>query len=251
MNKKTPNSAPALRAPGTPNCSILIVDDDEGILWVLERLLREKGFGVTTARDGRTALELIKKGGFSTAIIDIRMPGKDGLEVLEEIGGTLPVIIMTAQGTMKNAIEAMKRGAFDYITKPFDLDEMEVIVEKALENKRLKDEVSLLKDRLKERLAKETTIIGKSKTMQGLFKTIGRIAQKDVTVLIHGESGTGKELVARVIHLSSSRKEGPFIPINSAAIPRELMESELFGHEKGAFTGATEERPGTFELAHG
>jgi len=230
---------------------ILIADDDESILWILERFLKEKGHDVITTSDGNTAIGLIRGGGFSTAIIDIRMPGKDGFEVLQEIGSVVPVIIMTAQGTMKNAIEAMKKGAFDYITKPFDLDEVEVIVEKALENKRLKEEVSQLKGRLKERLAKETTIIGKSKAMQGIFKTIGKIAQRDVTVLIQGESGTGKELVARVIHLNSPGGDGPFIALNSAAIPKELMESELFGHERGAFTGAVEERPGKFELAQG
>ncbi|MBI5683318.1 MAG: sigma-54-dependent Fis family transcriptional regulator [Deltaproteobacteria bacterium] len=230
---------------------LLVVDDDESILWVIERFLKEKGMDLTTARDGRKAFELIDKNDFDTAIIDISMPEKSGLDILSELDRdkNLPVIIMTAQGTMKNAVEAMKGGAFDYITKPFDLDELAVIVERAIENKRLKDEVFSLKGKLKQKLAKETTIIGKSKAMQEIFKTIGKVSPTDATVLIQGESGTGKELIAKAIHANSLRTEGPFIAINSAAIPKELMESELFGHEKGAFTGAVEERHGKFELA--
>ncbi len=232
---------------------VLIADDDESILWVLQQMFKDKRIDTAEARDGKTALEMLKAQDFSVAIMDIRMPEKDGLDVLKEIrtaGLKIPIIIMTAQGTMKNAIEAMKRGAFDYITKPFDIGELEIIVDRALEHKKLKDEVSNLKDRLKEKWAGEVTFVGKSKTVQDVFKTVGKIAPKDVPVIIQGESGTGKELVAKLIHTNSARNEGPFIAVNSAAIPKELMESELFGYEKGAFTGALETRQGKFELAN-
>jgi len=232
---------------------VLIVDDDESILWILQRMFKDKKIETVEARDGKSALEMLKDQDLSIAIMDIRMPEKDGLDVLREIketGCQTPIIIMTAQGTMKNAVEAMKHGAFDYITKPFDIGELEILVDRALEHRKLKQEVANLKDRLKERVAKEITFIGKSKAVQDVFKTVGRIAPKDVPVIIQGESGTGKELVAKLIHTNSPRNEGPFIAVNSAAIPRELMESELFGYEKGAFTGAIETRLGKFELAN-
>jgi two-component system nitrogen regulation response regulator GlnG len=232
---------------------VLIVDDDESILWILQRMFKDKKIETVEARDGKSALEMLKGQDLSIAIMDIRMPEKDGLDVLREIketGCQTPIIIMTAQGTMKNAVEAMKHGAFDYITKPFDIGELEILVDRALEHRKLKQEVANLKDRLKERVAKEITFVGKSKAVQDVFKTVGRIAPKDVPVIIQGESGTGKELVAKLIHTNSPRNEGPFIAVNSAAIPRELMESELFGYEKGAFTGAIETRLGKFELAN-
>lgn len=232
---------------------VLIADDDESILWVLKQMFKDKNIDTAEARDGKTALEMLNTQNFSLAIMDIRMPEKDGLDVLKEIkeaGSKTPIIIMTAQGTMKNAIEAMKRGAFDYITKPFDIAELEMLVDRTLEHRQLKEEVSILKDRLKERVAKEITFVGKSKIVQDVFKTVGKIAPKDVSVIIQGESGTGKELVAKLIHTNSLRNEGPFIAVNSAAIPKELMESELFGYEKGAFTGAVETRQGKFELAN-
>ena len=232
---------------------VLIVDDDESILWILQRMFKDKKIETVEARDGKSALDMLKGQDLSIAIMDIRMPEKDGLDVLREIketGCQTPIIIMTAQGTMKNAVEAMKHGAFDYISKPFDIGELEILVDRALEHRKLKQEVANLKDRLKERVAKEITFIGKSKAVQDVFKTVGRIAPKDVPVIIQGESGTGKELVAKLIHTNSPRNEGPFIAVNSAAIPRELMESELFGYEKGAFTGAIETRLGKFELAN-
>ena len=232
---------------------VLIADDDEGILWVLQKMFKDKKIDTAEARDGKTALEMLKSQDFSVAIMDIKMPEKDGLDVLKEIrtdGLKIPIIIMTAQGTMKNAIEAIKGGAFDYITKPFDVGELEIIVDRALEYRKLKDEVSNLKDRLKEKWASEVTFVGKGKAVQDVFKTVGKIAPKDVPVIIQGESGTGKELVAKLIHTNSPRNEGPFIAVNSAAIPKELMESELFGYEKGAFTGAVETRLGKFELAN-
>ncbi|MBI5327242.1 MAG: nitrogen regulation protein NR(I) [Deltaproteobacteria bacterium] len=232
---------------------VLIADDDESILWILQRMFKDKKIETVEARDGKSALEMLKHEDISIAIMDIRMPEKDGLDVLREIkeaGCHIPIIIMTAQGTMKNAVEAMKRGAFDYITKPFDIGELEILIDKALEHKKLRQEVADLKDRLKERVAKEITFIGKSRAVQNVFKTIGMVAQKDVSVIIQGESGTGKEIVAKLIHINSARNQGPFIAVNSAAIPKELMESELFGYEKGAFTGAVETRLGKFELAN-
>jgi two-component system nitrogen regulation response regulator GlnG len=232
---------------------VLIVDDDESILWVLQRMFKDKNIEAVEARNGKAALEMLKEQDFCIAIMDIRMPEKDGLDALKEIkesGSDIPIIIMTAQGTMNNALEAMKRGAFDYITKPFDIGELELIVDRALEHRKLKQEVSSLKDRLKEKWVTEVTFVGKSKIVQDVFKTIGRVAPKDVSVIIQGESGTGKELVAKLIHINSARNQGPFIAVNSAAIPKELMESELFGYEKGAFTGAMETRQGKFELAN-
>ncbi|MBI5492717.1 MAG: sigma-54-dependent Fis family transcriptional regulator [Deltaproteobacteria bacterium] len=232
----------------------LIADDDESILWVLEKFFAEKGVAVVKARDGSEAARLLKGPGLSLAVIDINMPGKDGLQALKEAkeaGCDTAIIIMTAESTMKNTLEAMKRGAFDYITKPFDLSELDAIAGRALENIKLKEKVSTLTERLKERLAAETAFIGKSKAVQDVFKSAGKVAGRDVTVLILGESGTGKELLAKLIHSNSTRGLGPFIAVNSAAVPRDLMESELFGFEKGAFTGATEGKKGKFELADG
>ena len=236
------------------NERVLIVDDESDIRWVLNRLLKEKKLDVVEAGDGRRALDLLLNEDFSLALLDINIPEKDGLEVLTELkesGIVTPVIIMTAQSTMQNAIEAMKRGAFDYITKPFDIDEIDLLVDRALEFKGLKREVVSLKERLHERWADETHFVGKSKAVEGLFKTVGRIAPKDVSVILQGESGTGKELLAKLIHMNSPRSNGPFIAVNTAAIPKELMESELFGFVKGAFTGAIETRRGKFELADG
>ncbi|MCP3677508.1 MAG: sigma-54-dependent Fis family transcriptional regulator [Deltaproteobacteria bacterium] len=236
------------------NERVLIVDDESDIRWVLNRLLKEKKLDVVEAGDGRRALDLLLNEEFSLALLDINIPEKDGLEVLTELkesGIVTPVIIMTAQSTMQNAIEAMKRGAFDYITKPFDIDEIDLLVDRALEFKGLKREVVSLKERLQERWADETHFVGKSKVVEGLFKTVGRIAPKNVSVILQGESGTGKELLAKLIHMNSPRSNGPFIAVNTAAIPKELMESELFGFVKGAFTGAIETRRGKFELADG
>ena len=233
---------------------VLIADDDESILWVLEKLLAEKGLDVIKAKDGREAGEALAKNPVSIAVLDINMPGKDGLRLLteaKEAGSTASFIIMTAESSMKNTLEAMKLGAFDYVTKPFDLNELEIVVERAIENLKLKEKVTALKERLRESLEHETTFIGKSKAVEEVFKKAGKVAAKDVTVLILGESGTGKELLARLIHMNSPRADGPFIAVNSAAVPRDLMESELFGFEKGAFTGAVEAKKGKFEISQG
>ncbi len=237
---------------------ILIVDDDASILMVLQGLLEDKGLDVVTATDGKSGAKLLSERAndapFDIAFLDINMPKKDGLTVLTEMregGCGTSIIIMTAESTMENTLEAMRRGAFDYITKPFDLDEVEILVERALENTLLKSELTALKERLRERVESETAFIGRSRKIQSVFKTVGRIADQDVTALILGESGTGKELLAKLIYSNSPRSEAPFIAVNTAAIPADLMESELFGYEKGAFTGASERRKGKFELADG
>jgi len=222
--------------------------------WVLSKALRKKGFTVDLARDGDEALRLIRTESYDLAILDIKMPGITGLELLDkvrEIKADLLVVIMTAEAGMKNTVEAMKRGAYDYLTKPFDLDVMDAIVEKANRAREMSLQVSSLKDELKEHYLLEKGIIGNSLPMREVYKTIGKVAPSDMTVLVQGESGTGKELIARAIHYNSRRLVKPFIAMNCAAIPKELLESELFGHEKGAFTGAIERKPGKFEQANG
>jgi two-component system nitrogen regulation response regulator GlnG len=231
---------------------VLIVDDDESVRWVLKKALEKEGIETIPAKTATEGLERIKEGDIAIALMDIRMPGMSGLEALDEIrsdGQGALVIIMTAQATMQNAIEAMRRGAFDYITKPFDLDEVSILVKKALEVRRLSLEVTALRAEVREKY--EGGLVGNTAAMQEIYKTIGRVAESDATVLIHGESGTGKELAARAIHFHSKRAGRPFVAVNSAAIPSELLESELFGHEKGSFTGAISRKIGKFEAAGG
>ena len=233
---------------------ILVADDEESIRWVLSKALSKQGYQVDLATNGQQALEMGRQRSYDLAVFDIKMPGLSGLDLLtrfqEERPETL-VVIMTAESTMKNAVEAMKRGAYDYITKPFDLDTLDAIIIKAQKAAEVTEEVSRLKDEIKGHYQVERAIIGQSAPMQSLYKVLGKIAPSDVTVLIIGESGTGKELVARAIHFNSPRLGKPFIALNCAAIPRELLESELFGHEKGAFTGASERKTGKFEQANG
>jgi two-component system nitrogen regulation response regulator GlnG len=232
---------------------ILVADDEESIRWVLSKALKQKGFSVDLAHDGRQALELIKDNCYDLAILDIKMPGITGLDLLDKVrdlNNDLLVVIMTAEASMKNAVEAMKRGAYDYITKPFDLDVIDAIIEKVGRAREIAGQVTTLKQELKERYQTEKNIVGNSAAMQEVYKTIGKVAVSDVTILIQGESGTGKELVARAVHFNSGRLGKPFIAINCAAIPRDLLESELFGSEKGAFTGAGERKQGKFEQAN-
>jgi two-component system, NtrC family, nitrogen regulation response regulator GlnG len=233
---------------------ILVADDEESMRWVLSKALRKKGFIVDLAKDGSEALRLIQTSSYDLAILDIKMPGLTGLDLLDRIRESrqdLLVVIMTAEASMKNAIEAMKRGAYDYITKPFDLDVIDAIIEKVSRAREMTSQVSVLKEELKDRYQLEKTIIGNSPAMREVYKTIGKVAPSDITILIQGESGTGKELIARAIHYNSRRLGKPFIALNCAAIPKELLESELFGFEKGAFTGATERKLGKFEQANG
>lgn len=231
---------------------ILVADDEESMRWVLSKALKKKGFTVDLARDGDEALQFIQSRQYDLAILDIKMPGLSGLDLLDKVReqkSDLLMVIMTAEASMKNAVEAMKRGAYDYITKPFDLDVIDAIIEKVNKAREMTSQVSLLKEELKDKYQLEKTIIGNSPAMRDVYKTIGKVAPSDVTVLIQGESGTGKELIARAIHFNSHRLGKPFIAINCAAIPKELLESELFGFEKGAFTGAVERKLGKFEQA--
>ncbi len=236
------------------NKKILIAEDDESLRTILKKMFVKKGFEVETALNGEMALLKLQQQIFDVAILDLKMPERSGLEVLSLIRKEkphLPLILMTAQDTMKNAVEAMKQGAYDYITKPFELDELEIIVDRALETGRLSEEIKSLKAEIKlQKFDRQAKIIGQSKPIREIYKLIGKVAASDVPVLITGESGTGKELIAKSIHFSSARAREPFIAVNCAAIPKDLLESELFGYRKGAFTGAEESRPGYFEAAN-
>src|SRR5688572_11844138 len=232
---------------------ILIADDEDGLRWVLEKGLRQAGYEVTAVKDGMAALRAVEAETFDLVFLDIRMPGMDGLTALgkmRERKADACIVVMTAHGTMETAIQAMQRGAYDYLTKPFDLDEALLLAERALEAGRLTQEVARLKSGLQE-VREFSALIGRHPRMQDVYKTIGRIAGTDVTVLLRGESGTGKELVARAIHHYSRRAGRPFVAVSAAAIPGTLLESELFGHERGAFTDARERKLGKLELAHG
>ena len=232
---------------------ILIVDDDSSMRYSLNRMLEGQGLGVSLAKNGIEALERFAQDQPDLVVMDIKMPGRSGLEVLREIKERDPkalVILMTAFGTTETAIEAMKFGAFDYILKPFDIPQMRGLVERALEISRMMKKMVSLPDR-EETRGSEETLVGSSPAMQQVYKMIGQVAATEVTVLLRGESGTGKEMVARAIYHHSRRGDKPFLPVNCAAIPETLLESELFGHEKGAFTGALTRRVGKFEQCHG
>jgi two-component system nitrogen regulation response regulator GlnG len=231
---------------------ILVADDEESLRVVIRNALKHKGYEVDCAEDGKQASKMIDKNRYDVILADIRMPEMDGFKLLERARSEEnppPVILITAQDTMKNAIDAMKRGAFDYLTKPFDIDELDVLVQKALKERALESEVEQLRQEVKEFQMGPHLIVGESRPIREIYKMIGKLAARDVTVLIQGESGTGKELVARSIHYESDRASLPFIPVNVAAIPKELLESELFGHLRGSFTGASEDRAGYFEKA--
>jgi two-component system, NtrC family, nitrogen regulation response regulator GlnG len=233
---------------------ILVADDEESIRWVLATALTGEGHTVEQAESGGAALQRLNNDHFDLAFVDIKMPDLDGLSLLSqarEAGLSTPIVIITAQNTMANAIEAMKRGAYDYLTKPFDIEEVRLLVQRVLEMRRQAADLTRLEEQTRRRFELGVEIIGKTPGMQDIFKTIGRVAHTDATVLIQGESGTGKELIARAIHSHSPRWSGPFVARNCSAVPRDLLESELFGHERGAFTGATEQRAGVFEVAHG
>jgi two-component system nitrogen regulation response regulator GlnG len=233
---------------------ILVADDEESIRWVLQTTLAGEGHAVEQVESGDAALDALTRDHFDLALVDIKMPGLDGLALLSKVreaGLTTPIVIITAQNTMANAIEAMKRGAYDYVTKPFDIEEVRLLVQRVLEMRRQATDLTRLEEQTHRRFELGVEIIGKTPAMQEIFKTIGRVAPTDATVLIQGGSGTGKELIARAIHSHSPRWSAPFVALNCSAVPRDLLESELFGHERGAFTGATEQRAGMFEVAHG
>lgn len=230
----------------------LVIDDDIIIREMIEAFLQNDGFEVSSASDGKIALTILKNEEFDIILTDLLMPNMSGLDLLRQIsflGIKTPLIVMTAFGTIQTAVEAMRHGAFDYITKPFNLNELKIIIKRALSITKIQMENVLLKKQLKKKYSFEG-LIGDSPKMQSVFEMIEKIADTDSTILITGESGTGKELVARTIHFNSSRFNNAFVPLNCAAIPKDLLESELFGHEKGAFTGAINTRIGRFELAH-
>lgn len=230
---------------------ILVIDDEENICFAFEQFLTDKGHTPFTSSNADDALKLAKKEAPQIVFLDIRLPGRSGLDILEDIVTLLPdvkVVVMTAHGTMDTAIEAMRKGAYEYITKPIDLDKIDILLGKMLREK----DISTLsgKDEIENAATIESnTIIGNSQSIQALYKMIGLLTTNDVPVLIEGESGVGKELVARAIHSRSDRKESPFVGINCGAMPESLLESELFGHEKGAFTGADSTKTGKFEFA--
>jgi two-component system nitrogen regulation response regulator GlnG len=234
---------------------ILVADDEASIRFVLREALEGAGHVVVEATDGAEARRVLAGERFDFAFLDIRMPGVTGLDLLDELRARGPegpvVVIMTAENTFDNAIEAMKRGAFDYVTKPFDLAQIEAVVEKALRQRQLRSEVATLRRQVGNVFRAGEALVGQSAAMVETYKMIGRIAQSDAAVLIRGESGTGKDLVARAIHYHSKRCDAPFIAVNMSAMPSELIEAELFGHERGAFTGAVEARNGRFRDADG
>jgi nitrogen regulation protein NR(I) len=240
--------------PETSNMErILIVDDDQSMRYSLNRMLEGQGLQLSLAKNGAEALERFEQDRPDLVVMDIKMPGQSGLEVLREIKERDPkalVILMTAFGTTETAIEAMKYGAFDYILKPFDIPQMRGLVERALEVSRMMKKIVSLPDR-EEAEAAEETLVGSSTAMQQIYKMIGQVAPTEVTVLLRGESGTGKEMAARAVYHHSRRGDKSFLPVNCAAIPETLLESELFGHEKGSFTGALTRRIGKFEQCHG
>jgi len=231
--------------------TILIVDDEKNYLVVLEALLGAEGYEIVTANDGKAALATVREADLDLVITDMKMPWMSGMELLEEcreIKPEVPVIIMTAFGTIEMAVEAMKKHAYDYIQKPFENEQLKLTVKKALENYRLVKENKLLTEALSDRY-RYGNIIGKSKPVLKVFDLIDKVSQSKASVLITGSSGTGKELVAKAIHYQGPRKDRPFISINCGALTETLLESELFGHEKGAFTGAVAMKKGRFELA--
>ena len=231
---------------------ILIIEDEKSLREVLRILLEEEGYEITTASNGLEGMDYIQNDIFDLVVTDIKMPKADGFEVLKKVKGISPstiVIMITAFGTTESTIEAMKLGAYDYIHKPFKIDEIRHVIQKAFEKKNLSEELSLLREKIKSSFGLEN-IIGKSLKMQELFTLIQKVAQSNSTVLITGESGCGKELVAAAMHNLSPRKNKNFVTINCATFPEGLLESELFGHVKGSFTGALYNKEGLFELAN-
>jgi len=232
------------------NYTVVVTDDEENVRVLLKELLEEEGYKVLTAKNGKEAVDIVSKIEPDCVLLDVRMPVLDGMGAFLQIKDKnphLPVIFITAYGSSEVAINAMKQGAYDYLTKPFNLEEIKIKVKKAIELKEITAKHS--KEKQKFNYTGEEIMVGESSAMQEIYKEIGRIADSDATVLIRGESGTGKELVAKAIYMNSNRKDKPFIVVNCAAIPETLLESELFGHEKGAFTDAISRRIGKFEQA--
>jgi DNA-binding NtrC family response regulator len=232
---------------------ILVADDERHIVEGLQMLLADDGFVVETATDGKTAWEMVRDGGFGVVLADLRMPELDGLELfakMREAGIPAEMIIITGSASVDTAVAAMREGAYDYLEKPLNVGRLKALLPKALEAYRVKQANRTLEEKIKN-LTRFGDLIGQSEEMREIYGTIEAAAPSNASMLIVGESGTGKELVARAIHDKSTRAKGPFVAINCAAFPREILENELFGHEKGAFTGAINEKPGCFEMADG
>jgi two-component system response regulator PilR (NtrC family) len=232
---------------------ILVVDDEQSLREVLSIMLKRAGYAVTSVADGEDAIEQIQKEIFDLVITDLRMPKVDGMEVLKAVKSTSPetvVLLITAFATADSAVEAMKQGAYDYLTKPFQVDEVQLIIRNALEKRRLTTENMLLKREMASQ-SSFAQLVGQSEAMQKVFDVVKKVADSKSNVLICGESGTGKELVARAIHYNSARSAMPFVAVNCSAVPETLLESELFGHMKGSFTGAISNKAGLFEVANG
>jgi DNA-binding NtrC family response regulator len=235
------------------NETILVVDDESSQRQILAGYLKQKGYEVLEAGSGNKGIELAKNNQVDIVLTDYKMPDKTGIEVLKEIkifNPEIAIVIVTAFGTIEDAVKAMKEGAYDYLTKPIDLDEVDLLVKRMIERQQLISENRLLKEQLSDRY-KLSGIISASKKMEEVLSLGARVAESKASVLIRGESGTGKELLAKAIHFASPRKDKPFIAVNCAALNENLLESELFGHEKGAFTGADKQRAGRFETADG
>ena len=233
--------------------TLLVADDDPGLRESLERTLTREGYHVVLASDGRAALERVQAGGVDLIVTDLKMPGLTGLELLRAAKAIMPdvdVILLTAFGTVEEAVKAMKDGAYDFLTKPFRREQLIKLIDKALERRDLIEQNRALKKQLEDLRAKGQ-MIGASPSWRRMLTLVEQTADSSATILIQGESGTGKELVARTIHERSARRNGPFIAVNCAALPETLLESELFGYERGAFTGAAGRKEGRFELAHG
>ena len=231
---------------------ILVVDDEPSHRQMLEAVLTADGYEVQQANDGQEAINSVEERFYDLILMDVRMSRVSGIEALKkikELSPGIPVIIMTAYASVSTAVDALKSGAYDYLTKPLDIEELKILVSKALRQRQLEQENVYLRERLGDRFD-FSNIIGRSSAMRDLFETVALVAPTEATVLIVGESGTGKELIANAIHQNSPRKDRPFIKVNCAALPETLLESELFGHEKGAFTGALARKQGRFQLAH-
>jgi two-component system, NtrC family, response regulator HydG len=231
---------------------VLVVDDEESHRIMLKAVLGAEGYAVTEASDGAEAVQAVEREAFDIILLDIRMTNMDGIEALAEIrkiSPLVPVLIMTAYASVKTAVDALKAGAFDYLTKPLDIDELKILIERALDNYHLRAENLALKERLGSRFDFSRIIAG-SRAMKSVLEMLAMVAPSDATVLIMGESGTGKEVAANAIHHNSPRAGQPFVKVSCAALPETLLESELFGHERGAFTGAVTRREGRFQLAH-
>ena len=232
---------------------ILVVDDNPNLLELIRMRLESADYDVTATADEEQAMRALKEKFFDLCIVDLMLANGDGLTLMDAFRGIhpdVPTIILTAHGSIESAVEAMRRGAFSYLTKPFEPTDLLMQIERALENRKLNSEIKRLKEIIHERYD-FANIIARSGKMRAVLDVVSRIAKLDSTVHIHGESGTGKELIAKAIHLASNRKDKPFVALNCAALPETLLESELFGHEKGAFTGAVRSTRGLFTQAHG